>query len=222
MKSEFALAFNEIAERFGLPQDTVMEAVEAMMISAYRRSVYASSAQTVEVKIDPETGTVQVYAEKEVVETVENPSTEVSMKEARNVEPEAELEPAPEPKPELESKPAPVPEPEIDTTAEEIEINVKDLNAIYQTDKASAGAKLADKTLRVTGIVDRAVVNSGLDIYYVLLTSNEPKSWNVRCTFDAEHGTELRGLVKGHTVTVQGKYSGYERNILLKDCFLVR
>ena len=91
MKSEFALAFNEIAERFGLPQDTVMEAVEAMMISAYRRSVYASSAQTVEVKIDPETGTVQVYAEKEVVETVENPSTEVSMKEARKVEPEAEL-----------------------------------------------------------------------------------------------------------------------------------
>jgi len=91
MKSEFALAFNEIAERFGLPQDTVMEAVEAMMISAYRRSVYASSAQTVEVKIDAETGTVQVYAEKEVVETVENPSTEVSLKEALKVEPEAEL-----------------------------------------------------------------------------------------------------------------------------------
>jgi N utilization substance protein A len=91
MKSEFALAFNEITERFGLPQDTVMETLEAAMISAYRRSTYASSAQTVEVKIDPETGEVQVYAEKEVVDKVENPSTEVSLEKARKFEPDAEL-----------------------------------------------------------------------------------------------------------------------------------
>ncbi|HEY46599.1 MAG TPA: transcription termination/antitermination protein NusA [Anaerolineae bacterium] len=91
MKSEFALAFNEITERFGLPQDTVMETLEAAMISAYRRSTYASSAQNVEVKIDPETGQVRVYAEKEVVEQVENPSTEVTLKEALKFEPDAEL-----------------------------------------------------------------------------------------------------------------------------------
>jgi N utilization substance protein A len=91
MKSEFALAFNEITERFGLPQDTVMESVEAAMIAAYRRSAYASSAQNVEVKINPETGVVLVYAEKEVVEDVQNPSTEVSLDEAREVDPEIEL-----------------------------------------------------------------------------------------------------------------------------------
>jgi N utilization substance protein A len=91
MKSEFALAFNEITERFGLPQDIVMETLEAAMISAYRRSTYASSAQNVEVKIDPETGEVRVYAEKEVVEKVENPSTEVTLKEALKFEPDAEL-----------------------------------------------------------------------------------------------------------------------------------
>jgi N utilization substance protein A len=91
MKSEFALAFNEIIERFGLPQDTVMETLEAAMISAYRRSTYASSAQNVEVNIDSETGEVHVYAEKEVVEKVENPSTEVSLEKARKFEPDAEL-----------------------------------------------------------------------------------------------------------------------------------
>ncbi|HEY44158.1 MAG TPA: transcription termination/antitermination protein NusA [Anaerolineae bacterium] len=91
MKSEFALAFNEIIERFGLPQDTVMETLEAAMISAYRRSTYASSAQNVEVEIDSETGEVHVYAEKEVVEKVENPSTEVSLEKARKFEPDAEL-----------------------------------------------------------------------------------------------------------------------------------
>ena len=147
-------------------------------------------------------------------------------------EPEPELAPEREQVPELEAEPSPGPAPapeaapisvsEIDTTAEVIEINIKDLNAIYQTDKAAAGAKLTDKTLRVTGIVDRAVANSGLDIYYVLLTSNDPRSWNVRCTFAEESSSDLRKLVRGHVVTVQGKYAGYERNILLQDCFLVR
>lgn len=87
MKSEFTLAFNEITERFGLSQDTVMEALEAAMVSAYRRSVNASTAQNVEAKIDPETGEVKVYAEKEVVDSVENPQTEVALDIARRVDP---------------------------------------------------------------------------------------------------------------------------------------
>ncbi|HLC04387.1 MAG TPA: transcription termination factor NusA [Anaerolineales bacterium] len=87
MKSEFSLAFNEITERFGLTQDTVMEALEAAMVSAYRRSVNASTAQNVEAKIDRETGEVRVYAEKEVVDSVENPQTEVALEIARKVDP---------------------------------------------------------------------------------------------------------------------------------------
>ena len=66
MKSEFALAFNEITERFSLPPETVMEALEAAMISAYRRSVNASSAQNVEVKILPESGGVEIFVETQL------------------------------------------------------------------------------------------------------------------------------------------------------------
>jgi N utilization substance protein A len=91
MKTEFALAFNEITERFGLSRDTVMLALEAAMVSAYRRAVNASTAQTVEAKIDPETGGVEVFAEKEVVDGVENPQTEVALEDARKVNPEANL-----------------------------------------------------------------------------------------------------------------------------------
>lgn len=91
MKSEFALAFNEITERFGLSAETVMQALEAAMVSAYRRSVNASNAQSVEVKILAETGSVEVYAEKEVVESVESPLTEVELSIAREVDPDAEL-----------------------------------------------------------------------------------------------------------------------------------
>jgi N utilization substance protein A len=90
MKTEFALAFNEITERFGLPRDTVMEALQAAMVSAYRRSVNASSAQEVEVRIEPESGEVQVYVEKEAVESVENELTEVELSEARQYDEDAQ------------------------------------------------------------------------------------------------------------------------------------
>ncbi len=91
MKTEFALAFNEITERFGLPAETVMEALEAAMVSAYRRSVNASSAQIVEVKIGSEEGEVEVLVEKEAVEEVQNEQTEVTLTRAREFDPEAEL-----------------------------------------------------------------------------------------------------------------------------------
>lgn len=91
MKSEFALAFNEITERFGLPREVVMEAVTAAMASAYRRAVNASAAQQVEARIDAETGEVHVFAEKEIVEGVENPDTETALEDARQVDPQAEL-----------------------------------------------------------------------------------------------------------------------------------
>ena len=91
MKSEFALAFNEIIERSGLSKDTVLESLEAAMVSAYRRSVNASSAQIIEARIDPISGDMRVFAEKEVVEAVENPLTEVELSEAKQYNEETEI-----------------------------------------------------------------------------------------------------------------------------------
>jgi N utilization substance protein A len=91
MKSEFRLAFNEITERFGLSREVVMEALEAALVSAYRRSVNASTAQNVEARFNPDTGEFQVYAEREIVEEVENPQTEVALDEARDTDAEAQL-----------------------------------------------------------------------------------------------------------------------------------
>ena len=91
MKNEFTLAFNEVLEDKGLPRDIILEALESAMVSAYRRSVNASTEQHIEAKVDIETGKVTVFAQKEVVETVENQITEVSLEAARAVEPEAQL-----------------------------------------------------------------------------------------------------------------------------------
>lgn len=91
MKNEFVLAFNEVLEEKQLPKDIVLEALEAAMVSAYRRAVNASNAQHIEAKVDPETGRVLIFAEKEVVDSVEDPRTEVSIKEARKVDDEAQI-----------------------------------------------------------------------------------------------------------------------------------
>ena len=91
MKNEFALAFNEVLEDKGLPKDVVMGALEAAMVSAYRRSVNAWNAQHVEARIDDETGQVTIFAEKEVVEDVQDERTEVTLEDALIVDPEAEL-----------------------------------------------------------------------------------------------------------------------------------
>jgi len=90
-KNEFALAFNEVLEDKQLPKEVILSAIESAMVSAYRRAVNASSAQHVEAKVDPETGKVTIYAEKEVVEDVQDERTEVTLEEARKVDPEVQL-----------------------------------------------------------------------------------------------------------------------------------
>jgi len=91
MKNEFALAFNEVLEEKQLPKEIILAAIESGMVSAYRRAVNASNAQQVEAKIDPEIGQVHIFAEKEVVEDVQDERTEVLLETARQVNPEANL-----------------------------------------------------------------------------------------------------------------------------------
>ena len=91
MKNEFVLAFNEVIEERQLPKEVILQALESAMVSAYRRSVNASNAQQVEAKVDQETGEVIVHAEKEVVESVQDDRTEVTLENAKEVDPEAEI-----------------------------------------------------------------------------------------------------------------------------------
>ena len=90
-KNEFALAFNEVLEEKQLSKEIILGAIESAMVSAYRRAVNASTAQQVEAKVDTETGKVTIFAEKEVVEDVQEEKTEVTLDEARKVNPEAQL-----------------------------------------------------------------------------------------------------------------------------------
>ena len=91
MKNEFELAFNEIAELRSLPQDTVLEALKTALISAYRRDANASAAQKVDAEFDLGTGRARIFVEKEVVDDVFSPETEVDLEKARFYAPECQL-----------------------------------------------------------------------------------------------------------------------------------
>ncbi|MBM3145106.1 MAG: transcription termination/antitermination protein NusA [Chloroflexi bacterium] len=91
MKNDFALALKQILEDRGLPQEVILAAIEDAMVSAYRRAIHVSNAQHVEAKIDSETGEIAIFAEKEVVEEVQDERTEVVLSEAKAVAADAKI-----------------------------------------------------------------------------------------------------------------------------------
>jgi N utilization substance protein A len=91
MKNEFALAFNEVLEEKQLPKEIILKALESAMVAAYRKAVNASAQQQIDARLDPETGKVTIFAEKEVVESVVSSMTEVSLIEAQRTNPEVQI-----------------------------------------------------------------------------------------------------------------------------------
>lgn len=91
MKSQFLLAFNEICEEKQLPPETVIEALKTALVSAYRRNSSVSSSQAITADIDPRTGELAIFAEKEVTDVIIDTRTEVTIREAHRLYPEAKI-----------------------------------------------------------------------------------------------------------------------------------
>src|SRR5438270_8614066 len=79
---QLVVAIRAIAEEKNLPEDTVQEVVEQALAAAYRRD-YGDREQEIRVNMNLNTGDVDVYAMKDIVETVEHPVYEISLKEAQ-------------------------------------------------------------------------------------------------------------------------------------------
>lgn len=84
MKSDFVLAITQLAAEKNLPKEVVLEAVEAALVSAFKKSNFAAN-QNISVNVNPNTGEVTVFAEKTVVEKVTDPRRELSLEEAQNI-----------------------------------------------------------------------------------------------------------------------------------------
>lgn len=86
---EFLDALNLIEKEKGIDKEIIFEAIEASLVSACKKNF--GSSQSIKVTIDRETGEVACYAQKEVVEEVMDPQTEISLSEARVLRPNYEL-----------------------------------------------------------------------------------------------------------------------------------
>jgi len=86
---DFMDAFRELGKEKGIAPEVLFDAIEAALISAYKRNF--NSAQNVRVALERQTGGYHVYAIKTVVEEVENDITEVSLAEARQLKADYEV-----------------------------------------------------------------------------------------------------------------------------------
>lgn len=83
MNVEFTEALEQIEKDKGISKDILIEAVEAALISSYKRNF--GSAQNVRVEIDRSTGEVNVYSQKTITDDVEDELLEIHIEDARKV-----------------------------------------------------------------------------------------------------------------------------------------
>jgi transcription termination/antitermination protein NusA len=85
LKNDFLQAITQLAAEKNLPKEVVFEAVEAALASAYKKDNLAN--MNLVVKIDANTGGARVFAQKAVVEEVEDAKIEMTLAEARQHNP---------------------------------------------------------------------------------------------------------------------------------------
>ncbi|WP_459499851.1 transcription termination factor NusA [Bacillus sp. C1] len=85
MSTELLDALLVLESEKGISKDIIIDAIEAALISAYKRNF--NQAQNVRVSFNPEVGTIQVLARKDVVSNVFDPRLEISVEEARQMNP---------------------------------------------------------------------------------------------------------------------------------------
>ena len=90
MKSDFLIAITQLSAEKNLPKEVVITALEAALVSAYRKDNFAAN-QNISVKISPTTGEVKVWAEKTVVELPLDGRCEISLDESRRVKPDVQI-----------------------------------------------------------------------------------------------------------------------------------
>ena len=85
MNKELMESMNILEKEYNISKDTLLEAIENSLLTACKN--HFGKADNVKVIIDPDGCDYSVYMEKEVVETVEDPITQISLADARMIAP---------------------------------------------------------------------------------------------------------------------------------------
>src|SRR5881396_4399486 len=89
MNKELIYVIGQMATEKGIDKEVLFEALESALLSASKKTMGA--ADNVRMHLDRATGALKVYQRKRVVEEVTDPKVEISLAEAKALNPEAEL-----------------------------------------------------------------------------------------------------------------------------------
>lgn len=90
MKSELLDAVTQLCREKGVPKELVIEALEAALVSAYKRN-YNAPQEALSAEIDQATSDVRIYHHPTVVESEPNGPDEIALQEARRIDPNARV-----------------------------------------------------------------------------------------------------------------------------------
>ncbi|MHB8961651.1 MAG: transcription termination factor NusA [Saccharofermentanales bacterium] len=91
MKEELIRAINDVAKERGLDPEVLYQSIEDALVSAYKREFNARSTDNIRGEIDRETGEMNIVIGLEVVEAVEDPSTQISLEDAKAIDNDFEM-----------------------------------------------------------------------------------------------------------------------------------
>lgn len=80
---EMTEALKQLEREKGISPDVIMEAIENSLVAACKRDF--GKSDNIRVNMDRETAAISVFAEKTVVEEVEDPALEISLEQARMI-----------------------------------------------------------------------------------------------------------------------------------------
>jgi N utilization substance protein A len=90
MNRELIMVIEQLGREKGIDKEILFEALESALLSASRKSL--GPADNVRIHIDRKTGEMRAYARRKVVAEVADPKLEISLEEAKALNPEAELD----------------------------------------------------------------------------------------------------------------------------------
>ena len=80
---ELIKALEDLEKEKGIKKEYLLESIETALVTAYKRNF--DSSENVKVVMDKETGATHVYSVKEIVEVVEDPVKQITLKDAKKV-----------------------------------------------------------------------------------------------------------------------------------------
>ncbi len=90
MSNELMQALNELEKERGIPKLALIDAIRTALNTAYKKNF--GTSQNVSVELNEITGAVQVYAQKRVADEVKDNCQEITLEEAKSIDPDANLD----------------------------------------------------------------------------------------------------------------------------------